>query len=99
MRITERDQGVVARAQFENPFAGGEFGFSFEEVDTLLVRVDVGGYPAASFQRALRESSVNGGRVLREEGPPAEAFALSLELLRDGEVRFAAPSNDVSTRC
>src|SRR5439155_11940519 len=99
MRKTDRDQGVVARAQFENPFAGGEFGFSLEDVDTLLVRVDVGGYPAASFQRAHRESRVNGGRVLRDDSPAAESFTLANERRRDGEVRFAAPSNDVSTSC
>src|SRR5437762_8177952 len=99
MRNTDRDQGVVARAQFENPLASGEFGFSLEEVDTLLVRVDVGGYPAASFQRAHRESRVNRGRVLRDDSPAAEAFALALERWRDSEVGFAAPSNKVSTRC
>src|SRR5438132_7464849 len=98
MRNSDMDQAVVARAQFENPFAGAEFGFSLENVDTLLVRVDVGGYPAASFQRAHRESRVNGRRVLRDDSPAAESFALALKRLRDGEVRFAAPSNDVSTR-
>src|SRR5437870_12675779 len=98
MRNSDRDQGVVARAEFENPFGGGELGFSLEDVDTLLVRVDVRGYPAASFQRAHRESCVNGGRVLRDDSPAAESFALALKRLRDGEVRFAAPSNDVSTR-
>ena len=99
MRNTDRDQGVVARAQFENPFTDGEFGFSLQEEDTLLVRVDVGGYPAASFQRAHRESRVDGGGILRDDSPAAESFTLANERLRDGEVRFAAPSNDVSTRC
>src|SRR5438132_13924814 len=99
MRNSDMDQAVVARAQFENPFAGGEFGFALEEVDTLLVRVDVGGYPAASFQRAHRESRVIGGRVLRDESPPAEASALALDRCLEREVAFAAPSNKVSTGC
>src|SRR5438067_2235129 len=99
MRNSDRDQGVVARAEFENPFGGGELGVSLEDVDTLLVRVDVGGYPAASFQRAHRESRVNGRRILRDDSPAAESFTLADERRRDGEVRFAAPSNDVSTRC
>src|SRR5438094_8274625 len=99
MRNSDLDQAVVARAQFENPFAGAEFGFSLEEVDTLLVRVDVGGYPAASLQRAHREAGVHRGRVLPDNRPAAESFALAHERRRDGEVGFAAPSNKVSTRC
>src|SRR5207248_2920107 len=59
MRNSDMDQGIVARAEFENPFAGAELGFALEDVDTLLVRVDVGGYPAASVQRAHRESRVD----------------------------------------
>src|SRR5205823_8312181 len=99
MRNTDRDQGVVARAQFENPFTGAEFGFSLQEEDTLLVRVDVGGYPAASLQGAHREAGVHRRIVLPDNRPAAESFALALERRRDGEVGFATPSNKVSTRC
>src|SRR5438876_7288607 len=99
MRNSDGDQGVIARAQFENPFGGGELGFSLEEVDTLLVRVDVGGHPAPSLQGAHRKAGVDGRRVLPDNRPAAEAFALALKRLRDGEARFATPSNEVSARC
>src|SRR5436309_2813451 len=99
MRNSDLDQAVIARAQLENPFAGAEFGFSLEEVDTLLVRVDMGGYPAASLEGADREAGVHGRIVLPDNRPAAESFALALERWRDGEVGFAAPSNKVSTRC
>src|SRR2546430_7178131 len=99
MRNSDMDQAIVARAEFENPFAGAELGFALEDVDTLLVRVDVGGYPAARFQRAHRESRVNGGGVLRDDSPAAGSFALSHERLRGGGGRFAAPPHARWTRC
>src|SRR2546423_10464996 len=99
MRNSDMDQAVVARTQFENPFAGAELGFALEDVDTLLVRVDVGGYPAASFQRAHRESRVNGGGILPADSPAAESLTLSHPRPPGGAVRVPAPSDHLSPRC
>src|SRR2546423_9658621 len=98
MRNSDMDQAVVARTQFENPFAGAELGFALEDVDTLLVRVDVGGYPAASFQRAHRESRVNGGGILPDDTPPPGSLTPAHQHLRDGVVRFSPPPHHVVTR-
>src|SRR5256886_13478429 len=93
MRNSDMDQAIVARAEFENPFAGAELGFALEDVDTLLVRVDVGGHPAASFQRAHRESRVNGGGTLPHNSPAAESFTLAAQTPPDRGVPIAPPSN------
>src|ERR1700737_3161345 len=84
MRTPDGDKGEGAPAPF---------------VNTLLVRMDVGGPPAASLQGAHREAGVDGRRILPYERPAAEAFALALKRLRDREVRFAVPPNDVPARC
>src|SRR5256886_17323740 len=93
MRNSDMDQAIVARAEFENPFAGAELGFALEDVDTLLVRVDVGGYPAARFQRAHRESRVNGGATPPADSPAAGSFTPPPQRPPDGRGPFPRPPN------